>query len=594
MRTLPFEAMNTSILLAAEGEGWAQAGLQAARMYIHASERRFSRFLPHSELSRLNRSAGEWAAVSANMMELLSHSLTFYRQTGGLFDPSILPDLKRMGYDRTMDEVRTRGDVFPPASARTLRPAFSEIGFDLSRSRVRLPRGMEIDLGGIAKGWIAGKAADLLSNFTDAGAVNAGGDMLFFGERTEAQDWAVYIENPLDPSRMLSVLNVSSGAVATSSVAKRAWTQNGQARHHLIDPRTGRVRTDRLAVCHRHRAESFGCRSLCQSLVDRRFVPHGGTACPPPRSGISGRGFPREFSRLSQFTGPRLHAVERTGKVATAKSRTALMNSSYPALAEKKAAELRSMLKAVVMTMLAGALFVVLLLMIWFLKSSIGAPTAHTLAALFATDSVQAWWYITRASGLTAYFLLWLSMAWGLALATKILQPVLEHLFTFDFHEYLSLLGLGFVALHVIVLLFDKFLPFNLIQILIPFTGHVPAVVGGTGHHRLLPVPAGDRHVLHPPAHRTKSLPRHPPVQPAGLPGRDPARTVRRNRSRPWPITQDFIRRQFPRHPVPDGVLVRDESNGSTQASAGAGEEATSPHTGIFGVVSEHQARHIF
>jgi thiamine biosynthesis lipoprotein len=239
MRTLPFRAMNTSVLLAAEGGGWAQIGLQAARMYIHASERRFSRFLPNSELSHLNRSAGEWLTVSADMLELLKLSFTFYEQTGRLFDPSILPDLKRMGYDRTMDEVRTRGDVFPPASTRTLRPAFSEIGFDLSRSRVRLPSGMEIDLGGIAKGWIAGKAADLLSNFTDAGAVNAGGDMLFFGERTEAQDWAVYIENPHYPSRMLSVLNVSSGAVATSSVAKRAWTQNGRARHHLIDPRTG-------------------------------------------------------------------------------------------------------------------------------------------------------------------------------------------------------------------------------------------------------------------------------------------------------------------------------------------------------------------
>jgi methionine sulfoxide reductase heme-binding subunit len=145
------------------------------------------------------------------------------------------------------------------------------------------------------------------------------------------------------------------------------------------------------------------------------------------------------------------------------------MNSSYPALAEKKATELRNMLKGVLMAMLAGVLFVILLLMVWFLRSPLGAPASTSLTWLFSTDSVQAWWYITRAAGLTAYFLLWLSMAWGLALATKILQPVLENLFTFDFHEYLSLLGLGFVILHVIVLLFDKFLPFNLLQVLIPF-----------------------------------------------------------------------------------------------------------------------------
>lgn len=145
------------------------------------------------------------------------------------------------------------------------------------------------------------------------------------------------------------------------------------------------------------------------------------------------------------------------------------MNSSHPALAEKKAAELRTMLKSVFMVFLAGGLFLALLLMLWFLQSPLGAPAANSLKSLFAADSVQAWWYITRAAGLTGYFLLWLSMAWGLALSTNILSPFLENLFTFDFHEYLSLLGLGFVLLHVIVLLFDKFLPFNLFQILIPF-----------------------------------------------------------------------------------------------------------------------------
>lgn len=145
------------------------------------------------------------------------------------------------------------------------------------------------------------------------------------------------------------------------------------------------------------------------------------------------------------------------------------MNSSHPALAEKKAADLRNMLKTVFMLFLAGGLFVTLLLMLWFLSTPLGAPAANSLKSLLAIDSVQAWWYITRAAGLTAYFLLWLSMAWGLALSTKILSPVLEHLFTFDFHEYLSLLGLGFVFLHVIVLLFDKFLPFSLLQILVPF-----------------------------------------------------------------------------------------------------------------------------
>ena len=145
------------------------------------------------------------------------------------------------------------------------------------------------------------------------------------------------------------------------------------------------------------------------------------------------------------------------------------MNSAYPELAQKKSSELRQLLKSVLLLLLAGGLFVTLLLILWFLNSPSGAASAHTLASLFATDSVQAWWFITRASGLTGYFLLWLSMAWGLALATRMLHPVLENTYTYDFHEFLSLLGLGFIFLHVIVLLFDKFLPFNIFQILIPF-----------------------------------------------------------------------------------------------------------------------------
>ena len=240
MYTLEFRAMNTSVLLAAEGQGWAQAGLQSARNFIQACEKRFSRFLPESELSHLNRSAGQWIFVSADMLDLLQQSLRFYVETNGLFDPSILPDLKRIGYDRSMDEVRARPGVDAPlASTRIPRPALDEISIDLPRGRVQLPPGMELDFGGIAKGWIVEKTASLLGAYTDAGAVNAGGDMFFVGQPTGEADWSVYVEDPRDPAQMLTEIHVASGAVATSSVGKRTWTQGEEKRHHLIDPRTG-------------------------------------------------------------------------------------------------------------------------------------------------------------------------------------------------------------------------------------------------------------------------------------------------------------------------------------------------------------------
>ena len=116
-----------------------------------------------------------------------------------------------------------------------------------------------------------------------------------------------------------------------------------------------------------------------------------------------------------------------------------------------------------------GVVFILMLLALWGGQSFGSASFALSLRSLFAMDSVQLWWYVTRAAGLTGYFLLWLSMAWGLAIPSKIAQPLVEGTFTYDFHEYLSLLGLGFVFVHVAVLLFDKYLPFSLAQILIPF-----------------------------------------------------------------------------------------------------------------------------
>ena len=103
------------------------------------------------------------------------------------------------------------------------------------------------------------------------------------------------------------------------------------------------------------------------------------------------------------------------------------------------------------------------------LQTPAGSNLSQAMNSLFALDSVQMWWYVTRAAGLTGYFLMWLSMAWGLAIANKILHPAVEGSFTYDFHEFLSLLGIGFILLHVIVLIFDRFLPFNVLQTLIPF-----------------------------------------------------------------------------------------------------------------------------
>lgn len=133
----------------------------------------------------------------------------------------------------------------------------------------------------------------------------------------------------------------------------------------------------------------------------------------------------------------------------------------------------------------SGALLMVMLAGLGLIATVLGFSPADLINGVLdralATSSVQVMWYITRAAGLTAYLLVWLSTVWGLAVSNKILDPVLHRAFTYDFHQFVSLLAIGFVIVHIVVLLADQYLPFTVAQILIPFTASYRPVWVGVG-----------------------------------------------------------------------------------------------------------------
>jgi thiamine biosynthesis lipoprotein len=265
MHSYEFRAMNTGILLAGEGPQEAvETGFSLAQKFIEDSEKRFTRFSSQSELSQLNRSAGGWFEASKEMFAVVSLALQLYSQTAGLFDPSILEALEQAGYDRTMDEIRLYGPTQVTVLARPKLHHFNEIRLDEPGCRIALPAEMRIDLGGIAKSWIAEQAALLLSNWTEACAVDAGGDMFFIGLPPGEKAWKVTLEDPLPPGegRGLAVIKAPAGAVATSTVTRRRWKQANKEQHHLIDPRTQQpAETEWLSVTvlasHAAQAEVF-------------------------------------------------------------------------------------------------------------------------------------------------------------------------------------------------------------------------------------------------------------------------------------------------------------------------------------------------
>lgn len=245
-----FKAMGTGVELIAAPDSDPDDFTRAAGSVEHVfarEEARFSRFRTDTELSKVNAQAGEWVAVSETFMTLTNLALEAARATDGLFDPTVLPALKAAGYDRDYAEIMAAAESERDADPelQSLRRDFRDLtvknvttcglwrDIDVRGNRLRLPRGAELDFGGIAKGWTVDLAAESLRHLPWA-IVDAGGDLRVVGDTPEG-GLDIGIEDP--EARGVEALRVrlESGALATTSVTVRSW---GQGMHHVIDPRT--------------------------------------------------------------------------------------------------------------------------------------------------------------------------------------------------------------------------------------------------------------------------------------------------------------------------------------------------------------------
>jgi thiamine biosynthesis lipoprotein len=240
-----FPAMSTTVELT--GVGIADRDLDQAaglaRLLAEVWERRFSRFRPESQLSRLNAANGEPCSADDTFLGLLETAISAVQRTSGRFDPSVLPALEALGYDRSIDRLKAA-----PPSIRIPEPlpgagvsGWDLVQIDRDKGQVTLPPGMRIDLGGIAKGAFA----DLLAGEFAAwpgGSVDVGGDLVVWGAAPGETCWAIGIEDPAHPERDALVIQApeaSQVGIATSGTHRRRWRAGSQEFHHLIDPGTG-------------------------------------------------------------------------------------------------------------------------------------------------------------------------------------------------------------------------------------------------------------------------------------------------------------------------------------------------------------------
>ncbi len=275
-----FRAMGShiSVWLETDEERVAQMAFAEVQRLFARFEQIFSRFLPNSELSRVNECAGEWIVVSSLFWQVLEQALVLAEETEGVFDPTLLRELETAGYDRSFEllsmsvpSVSTPFSLIErPVSAHRWR----SIERDEARRAIRLPKGMGLDLGGIVKGVCAETAVSHLSLW-GACLIDAGGDLVAGDPPVAYTGWPVSVARPTRspdaPEQDLVTLWLANATLATSGTDYRHWQRNGRLYHHIIDPRTGEpANSDAITatVCapSAARAEAWATASLVLGL----------------------------------------------------------------------------------------------------------------------------------------------------------------------------------------------------------------------------------------------------------------------------------------------------------------------------------------
>ena len=212
--------------------------LQAARDRIEELEAVLSDYRPESPVSRMNRSAGgEGTAPGPVVLEVLEEAFRLHEMTGGAYDPTVRPLVSLW---RRAEERRS-----PPA-AEEIRSALTLVGlnridWDRQRGIVRLPReGMELDFGGLGKGYIVDRVVDLLrQRGVTRGIINAGGDLRVF-RPVDSEPFRIGIRDPQGaPDDIIGTVPMTGGALATSGNYERFREIDGMRFGHILDPHTG-------------------------------------------------------------------------------------------------------------------------------------------------------------------------------------------------------------------------------------------------------------------------------------------------------------------------------------------------------------------
>lgn len=228
-----FYAMDTAMNITAYGAE-AQDAINESIAYINALEADISRTRESSDIYAVNHAEGKTVTVSEQTADVLRSALELAAETEGYFDPTTAPLSDLWGIGTEQAAVPAQADI------DAILPLVDYTRVELDGTAVSVPAGMQIDLGGIGKGYAADHVAQILR---DAGiehaTISLGGNVYAVGAKDRGLPWSVGITDPDETGSWFATLKVSDTSIVTSGDYERYFEQDGERYCHIFDPRTG-------------------------------------------------------------------------------------------------------------------------------------------------------------------------------------------------------------------------------------------------------------------------------------------------------------------------------------------------------------------
>lgn len=220
--------------------------LEEAFALMRDYENLLSRTVSGSDVAKINEAGGKVTKISKDTAEVIEMAGKVSAASGGVFDITIGKVTDVWDFKSEKPQVPNESEL----TSALLHIDYQNIAISGDKITLKDPEA-EIDLGGVAKGYIADKVCEFLEEKGVTSAViNLGGNVVAIGEKSESTPWTIGIERPFtDRTEIIGTIQVTDATVVTSGIYERNFEENGVIYHHILDPATAYpAKTDLEAV----------------------------------------------------------------------------------------------------------------------------------------------------------------------------------------------------------------------------------------------------------------------------------------------------------------------------------------------------------